>query len=71
MTVETHLLREIADRVIEARNAKTALDIDATALALSRNFSGSALSVADIRDKLEQAAIAQGAAILSDNSSTI
>ena len=60
MTVETHLLREIADRVI-----------DATALALSRNFSGSALSVADIRDKLEQAAIAQGAAILSDNSSTI
>ncbi len=69
MTIETQLLREIADRVIEARNAKTVLDINETALMLSRKYSESEMKIEDIRDKLEQAAVAQGAPILSGNRS--
>lgn len=64
MTVETELLSEITDRVVEARDAKTALDVNATALAISRKFAHSDMSVLEIRKALEQAAIAQGAAII-------
>jgi hypothetical protein len=62
MTIETQLLREIADRVVKARNAKVVLDVNATALALSQKYTDSKMSVAEIRDALEKAAVAQGAA---------
>lgn len=62
MTIETQLLREIADRVVEAKNAKVVLDINATALALCEKYTHSAMSVAEIRDALKKAAAAQGVA---------
>ena len=62
MTIQTQLLREIADRVLQAKNAKVALDVNATALDLSQKYTRSQMSVAEIRDALEKAAIAQGAA---------
>lgn len=69
MTVETQLLREIADRVVEARNARTVLDTNEIALAFSRKHSNSEMSAEDIRNRLEETAVAQGATILSESSS--
>ena len=67
MTLEMQILTEISDRVIEARRAKTPLDVNAVALELSHKFANiNDRDVPDIQHLLERTAVAGGAAILSD-----